>query len=160
MNAPRRIVVIQPITCRGACGGPDHALMLVIAQRVVADACQVSKFADCEHAVSPGTVLNPGVYSRVKSVVSGLSRLRRWNLHDWVADAADRIEEESGGSPKGIEEDRRDADRHRDHSPDRVDQAGGRDRNADPIEKEGKRYVLHHLAVAPAADVARNWERI
>src|SRR5262249_57025002 len=103
MNAPGRILVIQPVARRALCGGPEQALMLVIGERVVADTCQASKFADCEHAVSPGTVLDPGVYSRVKAGRERLSGLRRRNVHNRLADAADRIEEEPWGSPKGIE---------------------------------------------------------
>src|SRR6516225_11404433 len=160
MNAPGGILIIQPVTRRTLCSGPDQALLLVIAERVVADAGQASQLADREHAVSPGTVLSPGVYSKVKPVVSHLSRLRGRNLHDWLTDAADRIEEEPWGSPKRIEEDRCDADCHRHHCPDRVDQASGRNRNADPIEKERKRHVLHHLAVAATADLACNCQHI
>src|SRR5262249_24321923 len=110
--------------------------------------------------VSPGLFWTLEYTPGSRSVVSGLSRSRRRNLHNRLADAADRIEEEPWSSPKGIEEDRRDADRDRHHRPDRVDQAGGRNRNADSIEKEGKRDVLHHLAVAPAADFARSCQRI
>lgn len=71
------------------------------------------------------------------------------------ADAEDRVDEQRRPAPQRIDEDRGGADRHRHHRPDGVDEPGRRQRNADAVETEGERDVLYHLALAVAADVAR-----
>src|SRR5258708_40266200 len=100
-----------------------------------------------------GRVLDPGVYSRVKRRERFSGRRWRRHVHNRLTHAADGIEEQPRSSPERIEEDGGDADRHRDHCPDGMNQAGGRKRNAYSIEEESERDVLDHLAIASAANL-------
>ena len=68
------------------------------------------------------------------------------------ANPADGAEEDAGAAMQGIDEDQRHAGCHGDHRPDRIDQSGRGERNADAVEAEGERHILHHLAVAACAD--------
>src|SRR5260370_28840218 len=60
----------------------------------------------------------------------------------WSADAQDGVEEERRPSPQRIDEDGADAQGHRDHGPNRVDESGGGSRNSDPIQAENQHNVL------------------
>ena len=72
----------------------------------------------------------------------------------------DGIEKQRRFSAQGVHENRRHAHRHRGHRPDRENQAGCGNRHADAVEGDRQADVLHHLAIAPAADLARVEQRI
>src|SRR5436309_16018453 len=70
-----------------------------------------------------------------------------------ASDAEDGVDEERGAAPQGVHEDGRDAHGHGDHRPDRVDEAGRGERDADAVEGEGQGHVLHHFSVAVPTDL-------
>src|SRR5260370_1066491 len=70
------------------------------------------------------------------------------------------IDELRRPAPQRVDEDRGDADRHRHHRPDRVKEPCGRHRYADAVKAEGEQHILHHLAIAVAADLARLEDQI
>src|SRR5258708_1100223 len=75
-----------------------------------------------------------------------------WDLRR-MPDRLDGLEEIAAPPPQGINENRRDACRHGDHAPYRIDQSRRGRRNPQTVEKECEGDVLHDLSVTVTADL-------
>ena len=73
--------------------------------------------------------------------------------------AAIKEQKKARGRPRS-EEDRRHPNRHRRHRPDRVEETGRREWHPDAVEHDREADVLHHLAIAPSAHLARCHHRL